>query len=201
MVLRKLSVAAGAAVACVGVAAGQDRMPPLPPERQTEAQRQAVEEIVQGPRGAMVGPFFPMLRSPGLLRWVQRAGAYLRYESKLDGRLREMLILMAARHWTQQYEWNAHRDLALKAGLRPEIIAAIAEGRRPAAMAEDEEIAYNFSAELNTNRSVSDATYARAVQKFGEPLVVDMVGLNGYYSLVAMMMNVARTPLPPGARP
>ena len=124
----------------------------------------------------------------------------MQFRSVLDNRLTEFAILIAARHWTQQYEWNAHHPAAIKAGLKPEIIAAVAEGRRPDHMAEDEEILYDFCTELQRNQSVSDATYARAVAKFGEPGIVEAAALEGYYALLAMVMNTARTPLPVGAK-
>jgi 4-carboxymuconolactone decarboxylase len=82
----------------------------------------------------------------------------------------------------------------MEAGLAKEIADAIAQGRRPERMAEDEAAAHDFSVELHRNRCVSDATYARALALFGEKGVVDLTGLNGYYSMLAMMMNVARTP-------
>jgi 4-carboxymuconolactone decarboxylase len=108
--------------------------------------------------------------------------------------------LLTARQWTQQYEYDAHQPLALKAGLNQEIISAITEGRRPTGMAADEEIVYDFCSELRQNHSVSDATYARAVSKFGEQGVIDMTGLVGYYTTLAMIMNVARSPLPEGKK-
>jgi 4-carboxymuconolactone decarboxylase len=112
-----------------------------------------------------------------------------------------LAILITAREWTQQYEWNAHDPLAIKAGLKREIITAIAEGRRPEHMAEDEAILYDFCVELHRNRSVSDATYARALSKFGEEGIVEAATIEGYYAMLAMVMNTARTSLPPGATP
>ncbi len=58
----------------------------------------------------------------------------------------------------------------------------------------DEEIVYEFSTELHHNKSVSDATYARAVAKFGEQGMMDMIGINAYYTALAMALNVGRTP-------
>jgi 4-carboxymuconolactone decarboxylase len=177
------------------------RMPKIPPEKMTEAQKQAAAEIAEGPRGELRGPFVPLLRSPELMRRVQKVGEYLRFQCPLDRRLMEFATLMAARFWTQQYEWNSHYPLALKAGLKPAVADAIAEGRRPTGMAEDEELVYELVTENLNNRSVSDATYARAVEKFGEPGVVDLVAVTGYYLLLAMVLNLARTPLPPGKEP
>ena len=201
MNFRRLALAVGAALSILSVAVAQDRMPPIPPDQMTEAQKKAADEIVAGPRGEVRGPYVPLLRSPELARRLQRTGEYLRFQGGLEGRQREMMILLAARHWTQQYEFSAHQALALKAGLKPNVITAIAEGRRPEEMAEDEEIIYSLSTELNGNRSVSDATYGRAVKKFGEQRLIDLVCLNGYYGMMAMVMNVARTPLPAGTAP
>ena len=127
-------------------------------------------------------------------------GDYLRYRSVLPPRLSEFVILLTARQWTQQYEWNAHAPLAQQAGLSPAIIASIADGRRPERMADDEEILYAMWDELRRNQSVSDATYVRALASFGEQGVVDALGITGYYTLLAMVMNTARTPLPAGAK-
>ncbi len=182
-------------------AAAQDRMPPIPADKMTEAQKKAAAELAAGPRGAFRGPFVPLVRSPELMSRVQKVGEYLRYSNSLPQKLVEMTVLMTARRWTQQFEWNAHYPLALKAGLKKDVAEAIAEGRHPAGMAEDEEIAYNFTTELNQNGSVSDPTYARAVSTFKEQGVIDLIAVNGYYSLLGMVMGVARTPLAPGDTP
>ncbi|HEY6359690.1 MAG TPA: hypothetical protein VIX63_01230 [Vicinamibacterales bacterium] len=183
------------------VAAAQDRMPPIPPQKMTDAQRQAAHEL-QNARGyALRGAWHPLLRSPDLMGRVLELSDYLRFNSALPPRLSEFVILMTAREWTQQYEWQAHHPLALKGGLKPEIAQAVAEGRRPEGMAEDEAELYSLIAELLHNRSVSDDTYARAVAKFGEHGVVDAVALSGYYTTIAMILNTARTPLPEGMAP
>jgi len=110
----------------------------------------------------------------------------------------EMVILVTAREWTQQFEWSHHYKYAIEAGLANELIQAIADGRRPDRMAEDEAAAYDFSIELHHRKSVSDATYARAFAQFGERGIIDLVGVSGYYSFLAMMLNVARTPADTG---
>jgi len=167
----------------------------------TDAQKQAVAEIIAGPRNAFIGPFVPMVRSPGLMRPVQKVGEYIRYNTKLDRRIGEMAALIAARQWTQQYEWHGHYPQAIKAGLKVTIIEAIAEGRRPTGMAEDEEILYDFLMELFANKGVSDSTYAKTLAKFGEEQLMDICGNVGYYTMLAMIMNVARTPVPEGPPP
>jgi len=182
-------------------ALAQDRMPPIPPDKLTEAQRKAVDEFRTARSAEISGPFVPLSRSPEVLTRARALSDYLRYRSVLPPRLSEFVILITARAWTQNYEWNAHEPLARQAGLQVAVIKAIADGRRPDNMADDEEILFSFCDELRRNQSVSDATYARAVTKFGEQGVIDTVGLVGYYTLIAMVLNTARTPLPGGASP
>ena len=183
-------------------AAAQDRMPAIPAEQMTDAQKKAIEEFRAARNTAGIsGPFVPLLRSPEVMNRARAMGDYLRFKSVLPPRLSEFAILITARHWTQNYEWDAHYALALKGGLREEIARALAEGRRPERMAEDEEILYNFCTELHQNKSVSDETYARAVKAFGEQGVIDAIGISGYYTLLAMVLNTARTPVPAGRTP
>jgi 4-carboxymuconolactone decarboxylase len=178
-------------------------MPPIPQDKLTEAQKNAAAELLAGQRAAatVTGPFVPLLRSPEFLSRLQKTGEYLRFQNALGPKLTEFVILFTARQWTQQYEFATHLPLALRAGVKPEVTDAIREGRRPTGMAADEEAVYDFCAELRQNQSVSDATYARAVSRFGERGVIDMTGLVGYYTTLAMIMNVARTPVPDGKTP
>jgi len=184
-----------------GEAMAQDRMPEISPEKMTPAQKKAAEEFQAERKTAVFGPFVPLLRSPEVMQRARAMGDYLRFRSVLPPKLNEFAILITARQWTQQYEWDVHYPIAIKAGLKPEIAKAVAEGRRPAGMAEDEDTVYEFCIELHRNQSVSDATYARALAKFGEQGVMDMVSVNGYYTFLAMVLNVARTPLPKGSKP
>jgi 4-carboxymuconolactone decarboxylase len=172
----------------------RERLPAIPAEKMTAAQRQAADDF-QSARGyPMLGPFQVMLRSPEVMLRAQAMGDYLRYRNVLSRRVSELVILVTARAWTQQFEWAHHYKYAMQAGLAEHIIQAIAEGRRPDSMSKDEAAAYDFSIELHHNKSVSDATYARALELFGEQGIIDITGINGYYSMLAMMMNVARTP-------
>ena len=182
-------------------AQAQDRMPPIPAGQMTEAQRAAVAEFKAARSVDISGPFIPLLRSPDVMNRARAMGDYLRYKSALPPRLSEFVILLTARRWTQQYEWNAHHPLALQGGLSADIVKAVAEGRRPERMAEDEEAVYSMWDELQKNQSVSDATYARAIGKLGEQGVIDALGITGYYTLLAMVMNTTRAPLPPGVAP
>ena len=176
-------------------------MPPLTDEQMTPAQREVARELASGRRGALYGPFVPLLRSPELTRRLQRVGEYLRYEPAVPPKLRELVIILTAREWTQDFEWDVHAPLAEREGLARETIAAIAEGRRPREMAADEALVHDLFFELQRTRTLSDATYAAAVERFGEQGVIDLVGLAGYYATLAMVMNVARTPLPDGTAP
>jgi 4-carboxymuconolactone decarboxylase len=178
----------------------QDRMPEIPVDKMTDAQRKAASEFSEGRGYAVRGPFTVMLRSPEVMLRAKAMGDYVRFKTSIPPRLNELAILITARHWVQNYEWQAHRPLAEKAGLKPTVAEAIAEGRRPSGMAADEEIVYDFSTELHTNKSVSDATYQRALEAFGEQGIIDLTAANAYYTFNAMMLNVARTALPAHAK-
>lgn len=176
----------------------QDRMPAIPFEKMTDLQKKYAEEIIKGPRGALYGPFVPLIRSPELMDRAQRVGEYLRYKSAIGTKLSELVILITARQWTQQVEWAIHESIAIKSGINAEVVKAIADGRYPTRMSEDEQIVYDFCTELHVNKSVSDPTYERAVKRFGEQGVIDMLGINGYYTFLAMIMNGTRTAVPDG---
>ena len=182
-------------------ALAQDRLPPLPADALSPEQKAASEAFLAARKTPVFGPFVPLLRSPELMTNASNMGLHLRYRSVLPLRLSEFIILITAREWTQQLEWHIHAPIALKAGLDPAIVAAIQEGRRPDAMGPEETLVYAFSTELHHNKAVSDTTYARAVQTFGEQGAIEMAGINGYYTLLAMSMNMARTALPDGVAP
>jgi 4-carboxymuconolactone decarboxylase len=180
----------------------QDRLPPIPSELQTEAQRKVVADILAGPRGKLQGPFVALMRAPEMMSRVQALGEQLRFRCVLGERLKELAILIVARHWTQQTEFLLHRPIALAAGVSEATVAAIAEGRKPTSLTDDEAIVYDFSRELfAANFQVSDATWGRTVDRFGEQGAVELIGVCGYYTLLAMVMNAARTALPDGAEP
>lgn len=171
----------------------QDRMPALEPAALNEMQRDAVAAFEAARGCAPEGPWIPLLRSPELMPRVSRLGEYLRYQSCLPTRLTEFLILLTARHWTQRFEWQIHAPIALDSGVPPATVAAIAEGRCPPDMSSEETILHALFTELSTNKRVSDATYAALTAAFGERGVIDAVGIIGYYSLLAMVMNTAQT--------
>jgi 4-carboxymuconolactone decarboxylase len=178
----------------------QDRMPEIAADQMTDAQKKAASEFAEGRGYAVRGPFAAMLRSPEVMLRAKAMGDYVRFKSTIPTQLNELAIIITARQWSQNYEWQAHRPLAEKAGIRPEIAQAIADGRRPSGMSSDEEIVYDFSMELHANKSVSDATYKRALEKFGEQGIIDLTAANAYYTFNAMMLNVARTALPAGVK-
>jgi len=198
-VIKQLALAAALSLGGM-TAMAQDRMPEIPADKMTDAQKKAASEFSEGRGYAVRGPFAAMLRSPEVMLRAKAMGDYVRFKTTIPERLNELAIIITARQWTQNYEWRAHRPLAEKAGLRPEIAQAIAEGRRPTSMAEDEEIVYDFSMELHSNKSVSDTTYKRALDKFGEQGIIDLTAANAYYTFNAMMLNVARTALPAEAK-
>jgi 4-carboxymuconolactone decarboxylase len=184
----------------------------IPLEELTPEQKVLADAIRSGPRsaiqgsgaarpGPMGGPFNIWLRSPGIGDRVQALGEEIRFRSSLPKKLNEFAIIITARQWTSQYEWYAHRRLALEGGLDPALAEDVAQGRRPANMAEDERIVYDFSTELHRTQGVSDATFKAAVDKFGERGVMDLMAVNGFYVLVSMCLNVDRTPLPDGLPP
>jgi 4-carboxymuconolactone decarboxylase len=174
-----------------------DRLGPIPLEQMSAAQRGAAQAIIDGPRGALYGPFVPLLRSPELLESAQRMGEYLRYRSAIGVRLSELVILVTARQWNQQVEWAIHAPIAAQVGIPPALIGAIARRQRPDDMLVDESVVHDFCIELHRDKRVSDRVYHDALALFGEHGVVDLMGINGYYTFLAMVMNTARTEVPP----
>jgi 4-carboxymuconolactone decarboxylase len=172
-----------------------DRLPPIPSERWTPAQREVAEAMIAGPRKAVLPPFVPLLRSPELAGHVQALGAYLRFRCAIGPRLTELAILVTSAHYKQPVEWAIHAPIAQRAGIAGSAIEAIERGERPASLADDEALVHDFCIELLNGRGqVSDATWARAIERFGEPGVVDLTATCGYYGLLALVMNAARTP-------
>jgi len=185
---------AGSALALTG-----ERFPEIPLDKMTPAQRTIADAIMSGPRKGMSGPFNAWLRSPELADRLQKVGEYVRFNTSLDKRLNEMAIIMTAHYWGSQYEWYAHAPLAAKAGLDPETIAALGAGRKPDKMKDDEAIVWEFNTQLRRDHGVDDAIYAKAVDKFGENGVMDLVAVNGYYDVVSMTLNVAHVSPPKDA--
>ena len=213
----RLLVACAAALALVGIAAAQapngqrpdprtlrlrgDRFKPLSYDEMTPAQKTMIDHLLSGPRAGATGPFNVLLRSPEMGDLAQQFGASTRFKSSIPSKLNELAIIITARHWTSQYEWQAHHRSALQAGLSPAIADAIAQGKHPAVMQKDEEAAYNFSSELLNTKQVSDATFNAAKNAFGERGVVDLIGVIGWYNTVSMLLNTDRYPVTEGTQP
>ena len=189
------------AMLSASAASAQDRLPPIPAGKLTEAQKKAAAEFLVERKQEVFGPFVPLSRSPQLMINAAKMGTYLRFGNALPRDVSEFAILLVSRRFTQQYEWYVHAADGKTAGLSDAIIQAVADGRRPEGMTDGMEIVYEFSNELNDFHSVTDRTYARMVAKYGEQGMMDLIGLNGYYSMISMVLNVGRTPLPPGNTP
>ncbi len=176
------------------------RLPMIPEDKLTDAQRRAVKAVTAGKRAGVRGPFPAMLRSPEVCERAAVLGEFMRFGTSLPQRLSEMAILITAYNWRAQYEWFAHAPIAQKGGLSDEIIEAIRLGKRPASMKADEAVLYDVCTELHTTKRVSDATYKKGVETFGEHGVIDILGISGYYVLVSMVLNTAQVALPEGEK-
>jgi 4-carboxymuconolactone decarboxylase len=174
------------------------RIAELEPASMSGEQRRIYEEIGAGPRGRVAGPLSVWLHRPGLADPAQKLGRYVRYETALPARLSELAILVTARLWGSEYEWQAHKGHALKAGLSPKTVEAIRAKRRPDFETDDEAVVYDFAVSLDRERRVPDALYRRAVAILKEDGVVDLVGILGYYTLISMTINAFEIAPPPG---
>ena len=175
------------------VARAQDRLPVISPAQYTEEQKQAATDFVAARKVPIFGPFEPLMYSPRLLSTARAMGDYLRYRSAIGNTLSELVILMTAHECRQDYEWSLHYPIALKAGIRKEVADDIAAGRRPSKMGPDEQTVFDFTSELLRTKQVSDATFERAKSRLGRRGVVDMTGIVGYYTLLALQLNVAQS--------
>ena len=175
------------------------RLPPLTPENMNAEQKRVYDDIASGPRGGVRGPFMALLHSPALADCVQRLGAYVRYHCSVPQKLRELAILITAKHWNAPYEWYAHETHAREAGLDGAIIEAVRAGQRPPFTEPAEEAVYDFVTELYGTHRVSDAKYDAVVAVLGEQGAVDLTGLLGHYGVISMTLNVFEIPVPDGA--
>lgn len=166
------------------------RFAPLKAEDLTPPQKAWADDIAVPPRNAKFGnpPYRAYIRSPDLAPKLSALSDYLRWHTSLSPRLSELAILITAREWTAQYEWFAHYPLALKGGLDPKVADAIAAGKRPDTMKDDEAALYDLATALYRDRKVSDAVYKAALEKFGERGIMDIIGIIGYYDLVSMTL-------------
>jgi 4-carboxymuconolactone decarboxylase len=167
----------------------------------TPEQKTMIEHLAAGERQGANGPFNVLLRSPEMGDLAQQFGAATRFNTSMPKKLNELAIIITARQWTSQYEWQAHHRAALQAGLSPAIADAIADGKRPSGMQPDETTVYNFCTEMLTTKQVSDATFKATKDAFGERGIVDLIGVMGWYQTVSMLLNADRYPVPEGTQP
>jgi len=167
----------------------------LPKLTDLSPRQQEISDRITSRRGGTRGPFLVWLRSPELCEKVEALGAFCRFESSLDPRLRELSLLIAARHWDAQYSWNAHVGKAADLGVSRESLTALAEHREPHFTSKDEDVVYRFSSEILDDHFVSDATFAEALAELGEQGVVDLIGSLGNFSMLAMLLNACQVDL------
>jgi 4-carboxymuconolactone decarboxylase len=182
-------------------AAKAPRFTPLTTDQLNVYQKPLGEQIMKVSSIGLGGPYSPLLRSPVLGQRMFDLLYYLRWNSSVPLRLNEFAILIIGRQWRSQVEWFAHGPLAVKAGLAPEIVAALKAQKRPDNMKPDEAAVYDFVTELTTTHQVSDATFARAKQILGEQQVVDLTTVAGTYITVAMLLAMAEEGVPAGKEP
>jgi len=186
-----------AMLASGGVGAlAQERLPTIPPAQYTPDQKQAASDFEAARKAPVFGPFEPLMHSPQVMTLARSMGDYLRFHSAIGNTLSELVILVVAREWTQDFEWWYHYPIALKAGVSRDVADAIADGRRPAGMSADEEMIYDYTVELLKNKRVADATFDRVKARFGTKGIVDLNGIAGYYTFLAMQLNSAQYKLP-----
>ena len=174
------------------------RFAPLKAEELTPPQKAWADMIAAPPRNAKFGnpPYRAYIRSPDLAPRLSALSEYLRWNTSLSPRLSELAILITAREWTAQYEWFAHYPLALKGGLDPKVADAIAAGKRPDSMKDDEAALYDLATALYRDRKVADPVYQAALEKFGERGIMDIIGIIGYYDLVSMTLITMQAEAP-----
>jgi len=177
------------------------RFPKLTPDQMTAAQREVAAEIAAGPRGEVRGPFIALLHNPELAGKLQKLGEHLRWKGKLPPRLKELAVLVTARRWTCQHEWVMHSKLALEGGLALQVVEAIKQGKEPTGMSDEETAVYTFCREVHATGRAGDAAFAAIEKRFGLDGALELVALNGYYTLMAMVLNTAGLPLPGNVEP
>lgn len=177
------------------------RIPAVKPESLTPEQRQIYDTIASGPRGGVRGPFLALLHVPELADRIQHLGEYLRYKTSFPPQLSELAICVTARHSDSPYEFYAHSQIALKAGVSQAVIDAVARQQPPEFSDPDQALVYQYANEIAGTRKVSDAAYAKVLERFGTKGLVELTALCGYYSMMAFTLNAHQVPLPPGVKP
>jgi 4-carboxymuconolactone decarboxylase len=177
------------------------RVPALEMGELSAEQRRIHDEIAGARSGAVRGPFAIWLRLPHVADKANQFGNALRLQGTLDRRLFELMVLVVARHWSAQYEWFAHEPNARRAGLSGEVVEAIRDRRLPGFAREDEKLVYEIVTEINETRTLSQPSYDRALAALGLESLIELVAAAGFYTAVAMTINVFDAPVPDGSRP
>jgi 4-carboxymuconolactone decarboxylase len=186
-------IAAALFASCV---TAQPRLPTIAPDQYTPEQAKAAKDFLEARHTPVFGPFEPLMYSPELMSDARAMGDYLRYHASIGPTLSEFAILIVASHWQQTYEWYVHCPLALKAGVPRAAVEAVAKGQRPDGLSADQAAVYDFVTELQNDHRVGNAHFAAIQARFGERGAVDLAGLAGYYTLLAMELNMAHYPTP-----
>jgi 4-carboxymuconolactone decarboxylase len=160
----------------------------------SEEQLIVYKEIMNGPRGNVVGPIRIWLNNAKFASCAQSLGKYVRYESNLSTALSELAIITTGRCWSSEFEWEHHAPLAEKAGIDIKYINQIAIGKRPIFKNNFQQAVYDFAAEANIKKNVSDRVYNEVNNLLGKNALIDIVAICGYYNLISMTLNVFRVP-------
>jgi len=189
------------------------RIQKLPPSALDDEQRSLYDAIAGGRRaqgrqlfrlvddeGRLEGPFNAFLLQPRLGSALQALGSSVRYDTGLDGRCREIAILIGAAHWRSDFEWYAHEAVGRAAGLGDAELAAVRDGRH-ATLAGRESVVARTAAALLEQGDLYDAQYHEAVGQIGTEGLFELLTLVGYYATLALQLRVFRVPAPDGAAP
>ena len=163
-------------------------------EELNDEQKKVHDDIVNGPRGKVVGPLRIWLNNPKLATCAQQLGAYARYGTSLHKSLSELAIIVTGRVWSSKFEWEHHAPLAIDAGIKEIYVNEISHAKRPKFEDKEEQIVFDFSAECNILKKVTDTTFKMALNTLGQTKIIDIVGICGYYSLISMTLNVFKVP-------
>jgi 4-carboxymuconolactone decarboxylase len=175
-----------------------ERFPALAPKDYSQEQRAVAETLTQGPRGGVHGPYVPLIYSPDLAERMRHLGDFIRFEGKIPARVKEIVIFTVGRHWSANYMFGIHREMSRAQGVEPEIVEAIAAGRRPPRLSPHEAAAYDAAQELLRGARLGDAAFAALRQNFGEAGAIELVAFVGYYTTLAMVLNTAEIAPPEG---
>jgi 4-carboxymuconolactone decarboxylase len=151
--------------------------------------------------GALVGPFNAFVHAPAVGRRLSALGATLRFGTSLERRLTEVAIITVASRWKAEFEWWAHARMATEHGVPEAVVEAIGRGEEPPFANDDERVVYSLARELTSEGQVSQESYDRAHELFGDAAMVEVVSLCGYYTLISYLLNAFTVPIPPGAEP